>query len=140
MDCGASVEEALVLVEVDGLGYVGGDETVVGIALVDSIDLGEEEDGDTVGLEASGCGHGFRCSPGVAVEDDAGVGGGDVLGGEEAKDLAVGVSAVVVLKDFGVDAGAVLVAEMLGKGDFAVDGGGVLDEASGEAYDDELWG
>ncbi len=62
---------------------------------------------------------------------------GDVLGGEEAEDFAVGFVAVVVLEDFGVDGGAVFFAEMEGEGDLSVDGAGALDEASGEAYDDE---
>ena len=42
------------LVEVDGLGYVGGDEAVVGLAFVDAVDLGDEEDGDAVELELAG--------------------------------------------------------------------------------------
>ena len=73
VDGGAAVEEAFGLVEVDGLGYVGGDEAVVGLALVDAVDLGDEEDGDAVELESAGYGYGLGCSPGVAVEDDAGV-------------------------------------------------------------------
>ena len=57
--------------------------------------------------------------------------------GDEAEDFAVGFFAVVVFEDFGVDEGAVFFAEVLGEGDLSVDGAGALDEASGEAYDDE---
>ena len=49
----------------------------------------------------------------------------------------MGFFAVVVFEDFGVDEGAVFFAEMAGEGDLSVDGAGALDEASGEAYDDE---
>ena len=141
VDSGTAVEEAFGLVEVDGLGDVGGDEAVVGLALVDAVDLGDEEDGDAVELELAGYGYGLGCSPGVAVEDDAGVFVGDVLGCDEAEDFAVGLVAVVVREDFGVDGGAVLIAEMEGEGDLAVDGAGALDEAAGEAYYDEFgWG
>ena len=92
-------------------------------------------------LELTGDGVGLGCSPGVAVEDDAGVFLAMCSGGDEAEDFAVGFVAVVVGEDFRVDMGAVLVAEMEGESDFAVDGAGALDEAAGEAYYDELgWG
>ena len=141
VDGWAPVQEAFGLVEVDGLGYVGGNEAVVGLALIDAVDLGDEEDGDAVELELAGYGYGFGCSPGVTVEDDAGVFICDVLDCDEAEDFAVGVVAVVVREDFGVDGGGVLVAEMESEGDLSVDGAGALDEAAGEAYYDELgWG
>jgi hypothetical protein len=56
---------------------------------------------------------------------------------EEAEDLAVGFFAVVVFEDLGLDARAVLFAEVVGEGYLAVDGAGAADEAAGESDDDE---
>ena len=73
VDGAGSVEETVELIEVDGLGYVGGDAVVAGVDLWDAVDEDGEEDGDSLGLKLAGEGDGLGGSPTVAVEDDLGL-------------------------------------------------------------------
>ena len=133
----ASVQQAFRLVEVDGLRDVGRNDGVVAKAFPHPVHLDDQEHGNVLALEMARYVHSLRSSPGVAVKDDTCGWVRRRRVCQQFEDMAVGVVAVVVLKDVSVDSGAVFLAQVAGQLDLAVDPAGALDKPSREADDDE---
>src|SRR5260370_28103951 len=66
------MQEALRLIEVDRLSYIGRDLSIMLIRLLDAIDLNCQQHGDTEFVQFPGECDGFRCSPAMSKDDDTG--------------------------------------------------------------------
>lgn len=137
-DLGATVDQAMGLVEVDGGGDVFGDDFVVLPRFRDAVDLNCQQDWNANSVQFAGEHDYGGGSPTVAEEDDAGLRfflvaeDAVVVAVEFAEDCVVGGAAVAVLEDLDLgvgQGGAHVLSELYG----AVVGVVVADEASGEA-------
>ncbi|MDQ1453985.1 MAG: hypothetical protein QOK38_3851 [Acidobacteriaceae bacterium] len=75
------MQQAVRLIEVDGLPNIGWDASIVLVQLLNAIHLDGEQHGDAEFVQPLGEGDGLRCSPTVAVYDDAGAA---LFGGAQA--------------------------------------------------------
>jgi hypothetical protein len=68
-----TMEKSIRLIEIDGLGDVGGDNRVVLANLGNTIHLNGQEDGDAVFFQLLRQRHGFRGAPAHPIDNDAGI-------------------------------------------------------------------
>ena len=69
----ATMEKPFRLIEINGLGHIGGNDGVILVHFGHTIQLDSEKDGHTVSSQSSRKRDGFRSAPAMSVEDDAGL-------------------------------------------------------------------
>lgn len=135
-----AMKHTVELIEIHGLGDIGGDEGVIFAHFRDAIDLDSQYHGDAVFFELAGEFDGFRSAPAVAKNNDAGVlffFGRElsiIVGVQQMEDGLVGVLAAVILKGLDKDGGGILFAQTVDEEDFSVDAIVVANEAAYETY------
>src|ERR1700733_1158897 len=72
-DLGFAVQKAVQLIEIRGLGYIGGNDLIILAGLGDTVHLNGEQHWNTFSFEFSRQHNGFRGAPAMSIEDDAGI-------------------------------------------------------------------
>jgi hypothetical protein len=133
---GLAVEHAVKLIKIGGLEDVGRDYGVIFAEFGDAIDLDGKDYGNAVFFELTGEFDGFRGTPAVAKNNDAGVlfffrrQGSIAVGMQKAKDGLMGLLAAMILEHLDVHARSVSFAEALEELDFGVHAIIVVNEAA----------
>ncbi len=139
---GPAVEQAVELVKVNGLSYVGRDAQISVSDFGDPVYEDGEQDGDFSVFELPRHGDRFRCSPTVSIEDDSRVLLFDraydsvVIDIQLVQDLPKSPLAMGVLKDLRIDTNRMVLSEVDRELDLAVDDVVFLDIPSQESNHD----
>lgn len=142
LDAAAPVNQAMRLIEVDGLGYVVGNDRIVLPDFGDAIDLHGEQNGYTRLTKVASKRDGGGCSPTLTEQNDVGarffVGGKNAVavGIEQVKNRGVGAFAVAILEDSNVGSGRKVRTNAFGELNRAMMRIVMADETADEANDD----
>lgn len=144
-DAGASVDEAVRLIEVDGGSDVVGNDGVVLPQFGDAVDLYGEQNGNVDASEFARQYDRGRGSPTVAEEHDVGLRffliaqEAIVIAIEKADDGLVGLTAVAIFKDLDESVVTQALAQALGDKHRLLMGIVVANEAANEPDENERW-
>ena len=135
------VQQPFRLVEIDGLGDVGGNAPVILSRLLDTIHLNGEQHRNSFLLQLARCGDGFRSAPAMPIKNNTCFAfffcreRTVVIGIKQTMDLLTGLPDVIC-KNFDVYAGGIIPAQLRGELDFTMSGGVMPDESTDESdYD-----
>ena len=124
----SAVKDAVGLIEIYGLGDIGGNERVVFVWLGDAVDLDGEKDRDGVALERTRELDGFRSAPAMAVNYNSRAllfGGRELaimIRVEKAEDFAASLVGAMVFENLHVHTFGEITAKLSGELDFSMDG------------------
>lgn len=139
---GASMRGSIGLIKIGSLSHVRRNNAIILSKLPDAIDLDGQKHWNAIGIQFARQVDGFRTSPAVAVENDAGIlfffccQPSFMVSIQELQDFLISALSAVILKNLDVNAGRIFTAKARGELDLGVNGIVAADKSSHESDHD----